>query len=454
MNNTILWLLFSSTAFFAVVGAQNQIGDPCSSNDDCLTMRCYERACSRYFLNGESCSGNTECASVSCNNGVCTDPAENGQACETNANCVFTCVNSVCTDGRGDCYDNNDCFDVIESCLGEVCTERSEVAGPCDDDGDCLRKLQCSNSACRLNEKGEQCELDSDCENNLPCQKEEWFLPKYCGDCFSGLSTVEVEGKGLILMKDLKINDWVRCEDGAFSQVFSFSHYHPRKKLEYLQIHVENEKLPQKNGVHRLEISKDHLLYVVDMNTRKRNLVAAESVTTDDWLVSEDGSFTKVTGIAKINRRGLYAPSTTTGNILVGGVLASNHVTNLPIKDFVSGQTIHLLQQGAIFPYRIYCYLANCEDETYDKVTGYSSYIVFCRRVVEQLLDPHAKLRPLYLVLLAGLCAIVICVGAITSASASIIIVNVLAFSTGYYVWTKTHRHTFRSAKISPPVKK
>jgi len=483
MNTTSVWLLFASLTLLTTVGA-HELGDPCTSSSECSPLRCYEGSCTDKLLNGDSCGSNAACASNSCNigvcaelanngeacsdnsncistcnNGICADPANNGVACSDNVNCINTCVNSVCVDfadpGEG-CDDYSDCADLDNySCRSDVCTERSEVGGSCDEDGDCLRKLKCNSARCRLNERGESCVLDSDCDGNLSCESAGIFLGDKCGgECFSGLTTVEVKGKGLILMKDLKINDWVRCEDGAYSQVFSFSHYHPNKNLEYLQIHVENETLTQKTHAHRLEISNDHLLYVQDMNTRKKNLVAAESVKVGEWLVSEDGSITQVTGITKVHRRGVYAPTTTSGNILVGGVLASNHVTNLSVKSYVTGQTLHLLQQGMILPYRVYCHVLDCQNETYDEVTGYSSYVMLWFRLVQWILGSHPVLRAFYLVLLAALCALGIFVGAITSASVGTInVFNVLAFSMGYYLWKKSWWHMVRFTSVSPPVK-
>ncbi len=74
------------------------------------------------------------------------------------------------------------------------------------------------------------------------------------GRCFSGRSTVQVQGKGETRMDQLQIGDAVQQLDGSYSTVYSFAHRAPEQMVEYLQIHTTQTKKP-------LEISNKHMLY-------------------------------------------------------------------------------------------------------------------------------------------------------------------------------------------------
>lgn len=57
-----------------------------------------------------------------------------------------------------------------------------------------------------------------------------------------------------VAMKDLAIGDKVLDVDGSFATVYSFGHYEPLVKSEFLRIFVQGLAKP-------LEISNKHLLF-------------------------------------------------------------------------------------------------------------------------------------------------------------------------------------------------
>lgn len=65
--------------------------------------------------------------------------------------------------------------------------------------------------------------------------------------------------------------------------------------------------------------------------------------------------------ILKVHRRGAYSPLTATGDIVVGGILASNNVSRSWLKNRVSGQVLYRLQHGAALPYLLYRAVNGCD---------------------------------------------------------------------------------------------
>lgn len=190
-----------------------------------------------------------------------------------------------------------------------------------------------------------------------------------CGFCFSGRSQVQVQGEPATTQMDkLKIGDKVLTKDGSYAEVYSFGHYQPNVQTEFLEIHTNS---------HKLEITADHMLYVHNAHTDKDQVVPAGQVQMGDSLVTPQGRQESVTSIRTIQRRGAYAPLTTTGDLVVDGVAVSNYVTRDWMPSFVSGQTMHMIQHGGIVYYRIYCSWFSCHDESYDSMHGYSPWVKF-----------------------------------------------------------------------------
>jgi hypothetical protein len=179
------------------------------------------------------------------------------------------------------------------------------------------------------------------------------------GACFSENNFVEVESKGLIAMKSLKIGDKVKDANGNMVTVYSFGHYQQNTKVEYLQIHAKELRRP-------LEISKDHLLFV------NGAAVPASTVKVGDRIALAQGTG-KVDKIHVVTRSTAYAPFTTSGTIMVSGVAASSYVTLqygssvLVIAGYETPLSMHGLSHVFQTPHRIMCALNMdaCKSETY-----------------------------------------------------------------------------------------
>eukprot|EP00548_Thalassiothrix_antarctica_P008281 CAMPEP_0194130816 /NCGR_PEP_ID=MMETSP0152-20130528/1757_1 /TAXON_ID=1049557 /ORGANISM="Thalassiothrix antarctica, Strain L6-D1" /LENGTH=442 /DNA_ID=CAMNT_0038825433 /DNA_START=33 /DNA_END=1361 /DNA_ORIENTATION=- len=183
--------------------------------------------------------------------------------------------------------------------------------------------------------------------------------------CFSAQNTIEIMGQGLIDMSFLEIGDYVRVQGGKFARVYSFGHYEKSRSSNYLQIQAAGIKTP-------LEITKDHMVFILDGTTTKS--VPASSIKIGDSLATENGS-SKVSKIDTVKRNGAYAPFTTSGDIIVSGIVASNYISMIPQEEFGLPVTMQWIAHTFKAPHRLVCAISFniCKNETYTK--GLSNWI-------------------------------------------------------------------------------
>lgn len=137
--------------------------------------------------------------------------------------------------------------------------------------------------------------------------------------CFPSSASVELESGELRYMNDLNIGDSVRVGPNKFSKVFFFGHRHRNEDYRFLRFKVRGVAT-------ELVISANHLIYV-----KERGLVpAAEVDVKDELYLGVDGSTVSITEITTTVSRGLYAPHTTDGDIVVDGILVSSY-TNIVV---------------------------------------------------------------------------------------------------------------------------
>jgi hypothetical protein len=179
--------------------------------------------------------------------------------------------------------------------------------------------------------------------------------------CFSSENTVEDLDRGHIKIDSLRIGDLVRTGSGAFSQVYSFGHLDRNMEAEYLQIFSKDLDLP-------LEVSPDHMLFVSDKAVR------ASQVEVGDILGENP-----VIEIRTIQRRGVYAPTTYAGNIVVSGVVASSYVALL---DGVHPRIQNAASHASTAVHRLMCKFDFdlCENETYKE--GINEWIAMMVQLV------------------------------------------------------------------------
>jgi Hint module/Pregnancy-associated plasma protein-A len=127
--------------------------------------------------------------------------------------------------------------------------------------------------------------------------------------CFSGETTVQVEGKGTIRMSELAIGDKVLVREGMYETVYSFGHRHESIEAEYLQLFPSN-----------LEISMDHMVKIGSQ------YISASAVEVGDELETANGDKMTVEQVSYVLRKGVYAPFTMSGTIVVSNIKASSYV--------------------------------------------------------------------------------------------------------------------------------
>jgi hypothetical protein len=187
---------------------------------------------------------------------------------------------------------------------------------------------------------------------------------------FSAANTVEVQEKGVIPVKDLRIGDRVKSADGSMGTVYSFGHYQPDVNTEYIRIHAKGHSKV-------LEISKDHLIFV------NGTAVPVSSVAIGDKVDLGAGrGSSEVIKMKAVTRKGAFAPFTMSGTIVVSGVVASAYVTlqkdssTLSIGAYSTPLTMHWLAHVFETPHRLFCKFRMdlCMNETYN-VDGISSWV-------------------------------------------------------------------------------
>ena len=195
--------------------------------------------------------------------------------------------------------------------------------------------------------------------------------------CFSLESTVVVEGKGLISMKDLAVGDMVLSDEhGSYSKFYSWGHLNKNVPTQFLRIYTEISTKP-------LELTHNHLIYKASDDMP----VPASSIKVGDVLKTAADGPAKVTFVKTITRKGILNPFTLSGSIVVDGIVASNHVE---LPGFSGGQNAgwgylgpfkaihwHTFTQVALSPHRVICgYLMSCSDDlTEDGKIPYGAFL-------------------------------------------------------------------------------
>jgi hypothetical protein len=169
---------------------------------------------------------------------------------------------------------------------------------------------------------------------------------------------VEVKGIGTVPMDQLRIGDWVRSSDkDTYSRVYSFGHIDPHAEVEFLQLYTDQMELP-------IELSANHMIFTATSD----KAIPSSQVQVGDLLTNQH----RVTKIEPVKRRGLYAPITETGDIVVNGVLASCYVALLDTALIDQ----HAIAHKTLAIQRLACGMmpSLCNDETYDE-DGFPTFV-------------------------------------------------------------------------------
>lgn len=249
--------------------------------------------------------------------------------------------------------------------------------------------------------------------------------------CFSGDSEVVVQNRGTVRMDQLKIGDWVLTAGGQYTKVYSFGHKKVSLRTTFLRILTSSM-----DNAHPLEISPEHLIFSHNSVKNSLHIVAAGDLQVGDFLVMEDETPTEILRIGVVECQGVFAPLTESGNLLVNGVLASNYVSRQWLKHQVSGTILHLFQHGAILPVRMLCFLTDCQKETYNEYTGFSTWVQFWSTVELWMLSLRKLWQMLFLSILLVPAICVVLVGNIlVCPPAQILVTNAMVTISGFYLW-------------------
>jgi len=147
--------------------------------------------------------------------------------------------------------------------------------------------------------------------------------PKKGGSaCFHG-SDIVVTDQGKMTMTDLVANKDARVltkgADGQleYSSVYYWIHAQSEVETEYITLSTESG--------HNLPITGKHLIYQTDCKGNSETIFADKVQIGKCLQVNDNGDLieSKVISKSKDMKKGVYAPITTNGNIIVNDVLAS-----------------------------------------------------------------------------------------------------------------------------------
>jgi len=185
--------------------------------------------------------------------------------------------------------------------------------------------------------------------------------------CFSGDATCQVEDKGLVPMKELKLGDRILVSAGKYEPIYSFGHRDENIRADYLRFATTAD--------HPLEVSKDHMVFL-----KGGRSVPVSIVKLGDKLELANGEFAAVNGIRKVQKEGAYAPFTASGTLIVNTVKASSFIAfqsseTLKIAGVETGLTFQFIAHTFEVPHRMWCnYVSSCVEETYTS-EGISTWV-------------------------------------------------------------------------------
>jgi hypothetical protein len=167
------------------------------------------------------------------------------------------------------------------------------------------------------------------------------------GGCFAASTKVEVLGRGSISMKDIEKGDMVLTTKGRYEPIYTFGHHAPDAVATFLEIRTPSSIL---------RLTKDHMVYI----NQSHHAIAASQLSVGDLLRTVRSAIGEpILAIREVNDRGLYAPFTPSGKIVVNGIIASVYMTVFGGKFINLGWidlSPHWMSHSILFPHRLLCY--------------------------------------------------------------------------------------------------
>mmetsp|Transcript_11807 Transcript_11807/g.16880 ORF Transcript_11807/g.16880 Transcript_11807/m.16880 type:complete len:241 (-) Transcript_11807:195-917(-) len=161
---------------------------------------------------------------------------------------------------------------------------------------------------------------------------------------------IKVKDQGEVAMQNLRIGDEVLVTKNRYERVYSFGHKVDNgATFDFIQIETDTAKL---------ELSERHLLFMANGVTK-----AAYQVRVGEELVTDSGHGGVVLQVKRVTKRGLFAPFTPSGRIIVNGIQCSTFIAfqkdtyTMLVGGFDTGLSFHYVSLLFNFPYTIYFHL-------------------------------------------------------------------------------------------------
>jgi hypothetical protein len=217
---------------------------------------------------------------------------------------------------------------------------------PCEDD------IAICNRECERLYGEQEAEMEEPCKLAVAAE----FGGR--GLCFPGTSLVQERRRGAIRMGDVRIGDELAGGSGSSSRIVAFLHSKAATAEVYLQIHYRRTD----SSCGCLTVSPAHLVRAhtgIDSTSKRVHIerstlafsgwqwIAAEDVRPGNELEDARGERATVESINRACCVGAFAPLTTSGELLVDGVLCSCYAPP------VAWEIPHSLCHAAMLPLRL-----------------------------------------------------------------------------------------------------
>ena len=241
--------------------------------------------------------------------------------------------------------------------------------------------------------------------------------------CFSGDMSLEVQNEGPRKIKHLQLGDKVKTssDPDIFEPVYSFGHRDVNSFGEFVQITTQSATL---------ELSKDHMVFVGGSGS-----LPASRIKVGDKL--DNGAL--VEKVTIVVRKGIYAPFTPSGTIMVNGIKASTYVAFqdspvLKVGSFQTPLSYQWMAHASQFPHRIYChYFGPCVTESYNE-EGISVWVA---RPLEMALWVLSCSPVMLVALLIPLCALLCSFCVLDMILIHCPMLSASVSLTAWYIWTR-----------------
>jgi len=281
-------------------------------------------------------------------------------------------------------------FDVCECMDGQfTCTSGREELN-CAADRNCPRTTPSDGLVCDQEQDGLTCKYNpTGCINTIDpavfsdectCGMGQWECEaatalQDCPDisepelnldlCYPGDATVQIQGgNDDVPMENLNIGDMVLVADGTYEPIYSFGHKDPTTIAKFVELKTTDDA--------SLYLSAQHMVWEVSQGA----YVPASTVREDDVLLLFSGHNQKEQLVVAsvrhgIRKKGMYAPFTPSGTIVVNRIVSSTYVAIPNLKPLVENSNSFLNYQWMAhtgeFPHRLVCYhMGLCNNESYD----------------------------------------------------------------------------------------